>query len=98
MADALVRIRAVPEGPVVSNPNVLATIENTDPDFGQRTTLKHCSESLAPTTVAKSVRRSQENIKVFEQQEILRYLFAARFRLSRRQFGRDGCDWWCARL
>src|SRR5437016_4241469 len=28
-----VRIRAVPEGSVVSNLNVLATIENTDPDF-----------------------------------------------------------------
>ncbi len=62
-----VRIRAVPEGSVVSNLNVLATIENTDPDFPW---LTNYLETLLlkvwyPTTVATLSREIKKIIKGF---------------------------------
>ena len=62
-----VRIQAVPEGSVVSNLNVLATIENTDPDFPW---LTNYLETLLlkvwyPTTVATLSREIKKIIKGF---------------------------------
>ncbi len=60
-------VRAVPEGTVVSNLNVLATIENTDPDFPW---LTNYLETLLlkvwyPTTVATLSREIKKIIKGF---------------------------------
>jgi len=62
-----VRVRAVPEGTVVSNLNVLATIENTDADFPW---LTNYLETLLlkvwyPTTVATLSREIKKIIKGF---------------------------------
>jgi nicotinamide phosphoribosyltransferase len=62
-----VRIKAVPEGTVVQNLNVLATIENTDPEFPW---LTNYLETLLlkvwyPTTVATLSREIKKIIKGF---------------------------------
>src|SRR4030095_1336892 len=62
-----VRVRAVPEGSVVSNLNVLSTIENTDSDFPW---LTNYLETLLlkvwyPTTVATLSREIKKIIKGF---------------------------------
>lgn len=62
-----VRIKAVPEGTVVQNLNVLATIENTDPEFPW---LTNYLETLLmkiwyPTTVATLSREIKKVIKGF---------------------------------